>query len=71
MLEQDFKFFDGFLTLRDRFLATFANLWIAEGMKLASEEMLIKVGEMYADLSLHHRDTMAKVALLENQKTLV
>ncbi|CAI9276554.1 unnamed protein product [Lactuca saligna] len=46
------------------------SLWVAEGMKLASEERLVKVAKMYADLSICHREGMAKVALLENQKAL-
>lgn len=40
-------------------------------MKLASEEMLVKAAKMYVDLSIRHRDAMAKVSLLENCKTLV
>ncbi|CAH1428550.1 unnamed protein product [Lactuca virosa] len=47
------------------------NLRVVDGMKLASEEMLVNVGEMYADLLTRHRDAMSKVDLLENQKTLV
>ncbi|CAH1442929.1 unnamed protein product [Lactuca virosa] len=71
VLGRDLKFFDGLLTLRDRFLAARVNVRVVEGMKLAREEMLVKVGEMYADLSIRYRDAAAKVTSLENQGTLV
>lgn len=71
VLGRDLKFFDGLLTLRDRFLDVEVNMRVFEGMKLASEEMLVKVGEMYVELSICYRDAMAKVVLLESQKTLV
>lgn len=45
-LGRDLKFFDGLLTLQDRFLDVEVNLRLAEGMKLASEEMLVKAAEM-------------------------
>ncbi|CAH1446064.1 unnamed protein product [Lactuca virosa] len=70
-LRRDLKFFDGLLTLQDWFLDAEMNLRVAEGMKLASKEMLVKAGEMYVDLSIRHWDAMAKVASLENQGTLV
>ncbi|CAI9292543.1 unnamed protein product [Lactuca saligna] len=50
ILGRDLKFFDRLLTLRDCFLDVEVNLRVAEGMKLASEDMLVKAGEMYADL---------------------
>ncbi|CAI9266428.1 unnamed protein product [Lactuca saligna] len=53
------------------FLAVEVNLKVPKGMKLASEKMLVKVGEMYTDFSLHHRDAMAKVTLMENKKAIV
>lgn len=34
-------------------MAVEVNVRVVEGMKLASEEMSVKVGEMYADLSIH------------------
>lgn len=66
LLGWDLKYFDVLLTLRDRFLVAEVNLQVAEGMKLASKEMLVKVGEMYDNMSIHHWDAMAEVALLEN-----
>ncbi|CAH1418725.1 unnamed protein product [Lactuca virosa] len=42
VLRQYLKFFDGLLTLRDRFLVVDVNLRVAKGMNLASEEMLVK-----------------------------
>lgn len=71
MLGRDLKFFDGLLTLPDRFLATEVNLWVSKGMKLASEEMLLKAGEMYANLSIRYHDIMATIIMLEEQKALV
>lgn len=65
------SFFDGLLILRDQLLAVKVNLRVVGGMKFASEEMLVKAKEMYDDLSIRHWDTMAKVALLENHKSLV
>lgn len=47
------------------------NLRVAEGMKLASEEMLVKAGEIYADLSIRYRDAATKVSSLEHQGALV
>ncbi|CAI9274374.1 unnamed protein product [Lactuca saligna] len=64
------KFFAEFLNLRYRFLAAEVNLHVAEGMNLASEEMLVKAREMFADLSICNRDAVAKVASLDNQGML-
>lgn len=69
--EWDLKFFDGFLTLRDRWLAVEFNLRVVEGMKLAGEKMLLKVGEFYANLSIRYYDIVAKIVMSENQKSLV
>ncbi|CAI9265975.1 unnamed protein product [Lactuca saligna] len=66
VLRQELKFFDGLLTLRDRFLGANITLWFAKGMKLASEEMLLKVGEMYVDLSIHYKDIVANIVVLEH-----
>lgn len=52
VLGRDLNLFDGLFTLQDRFLASEVNLWVVEGMKLASEEMLLKDGELYVDLSI-------------------
>ncbi|CAH1434540.1 unnamed protein product [Lactuca virosa] len=46
VLGRDLKFFDGLLTLRYGFLAEEVNLRVAEGMKLASDEMMVKAREM-------------------------
>ncbi|CAH1418410.1 unnamed protein product [Lactuca virosa] len=71
VLGRDFQFFDVLLTLRDRFLVVEVNVRATEAMNLASEEMLVKVVEMYADLSTRYQDAAAKVTSLENQGTLV
>lgn len=70
-LVKDRKFFDGLLDLGDRFLAGDVNLRIVEGMNLANEEMFLKPGEMYADLSLRYHDTMARIVILEERKAFV
>ncbi|CAH1453592.1 unnamed protein product [Lactuca virosa] len=71
MLERDLKFFDGLLTLRDQLLVVKFNLRVAKGMKLVGEEMLLKVREIYANLSIRYYDIVAKVVMPENQKSLV
>lgn len=42
-------------------------------MNLVSEEILVKVGEMYIDLSIRFRygDAVTKITMLEDQKSLV
>lgn len=47
------------------------NVRVAKGMDLASEEMLMKAGEMYVDLSIRYQDAVTKVISLENQGTLI
>lgn len=48
VLGQDLQFFDGFLTLQDRFLPMVLNVRIGDGINLSREEMLVKSREMYA-----------------------
>lgn len=39
--------------------------------KAASEEMLMKAREMYAELSIRYQDVAARVTSLEDQGTLI
>ena len=40
-------------------------------MKLASEEMLLKVGEIHVDLSIRYQDTMVRITILLKKKCFV
>lgn len=70
-LGRDLKFFDVLFTLRDRFLAVEVNICVVEVMKIASEVMWVKVGEIYVNLSTCHRDAITKVVSVENERALI
>lgn len=61
------KFFDRLLSLRDQYFSREVSLRTKEGMKLASEVMQFKAGEMYIELDGQYRDVVGRVMMFENQ----
>ncbi|CAH1453008.1 unnamed protein product [Lactuca virosa] len=65
------KFYDGLVSLHDRYLYAEVNLCGAEGTKSAGEEIFLEAVKYHAEMRDRFCTTSERISFLENQRSLL